>query len=284
MKIVELAQDATLSLRNDGKLEVFFLGVGSLFAERHFKTNFVLVKGNDHVLVDFGNTGPIAWRTTTGLEPSVIDVVLPSHSHDDHIGGLGHLALYNRYIGVPYMQRPKLQLIATEEYSTLLWDRSLRGNLEWNEVSPEGRPLTLTDFFDVHHAKRHVGVRDSWTIDVGEIHIELFRTRHIPEQAESIEEAFPTYGIYVDDRVFFSCDTQFDPELLNIYERRGVELYFHDVQFFPGAVHAPLEDLRTLPEQIRSKMLLTHYADTWEEHDISEFAGWAQQGVRYCFE
>jgi ribonuclease BN (tRNA processing enzyme) len=284
MNIVELAPDEPLSLKNDGVLEVFFLGVGSLFAEEHFQTNFLLVKGDRHVLVDFGNTGPTAWRATTRLEPSAINVILPSHSHDDHIGGLGHLALYNRYIGVPYMQRPKLQLIATEEYSTILWENSLRGNLEWNEISPEGVPLTLADFFDVSHPQRHSGPRTSWTIDVGNIHLELFRTRHIPEQAKSIEESFPTYGLYVDDRVFFSCDTQFDPDLLDIYEKRGVERYFHDVQFFPGAVHAPLEDLRTLPEAIRKKMLLTHYADTWREHDVRDFIGWAQQGTRYRFE
>ncbi len=284
MKIVGLAPGVPLSLKNDGGLEVFFLGVGSLFAERHFQTNFLLVKGSQHVLVDFGNTGPAAWRATTSLEPSAIEVVLPSHSHDDHVGGLGHLALHNRYVGVPHMLRPKLKLIATSEYATALWENSLRGNLEWNEISPEGRPPNLDDYFDVSHPQLHPGHRSSWTIDVGDLHLELFRTRHIPEQAKSVEEAFPSYGLYVDDRVFFSCDTQFDPELLEFYEKRGVELYFHDVQFFPGAVHAPLEDLRTLPEKIRRKMLLTHYADTWEEHDISDFAGWAQQCVRYYFE
>ena len=155
MKIVELAPNAPLSLQNDGALEVFFLGVGSLFSTRHFQTNFLLIKGNDHVLIDFGNTGPTALRSTTRLEPSAIEVVLPSHSHDDHIGGLGHLALYNRYVGIPFEQRPQLRLVATEEYATILWERSLRGNLEWNEVSPEGRPLTLADFFDIHHPQHH---------------------------------------------------------------------------------------------------------------------------------
>ena len=284
MKIVELAPNAPLSLHNDGGLEVFFLGVGSLFATSHFQSNFLLVKGDDHVLVDFGNTGPTAWRQTTRLEPSAIEVILPSHSHDDHIGGLGHLALYNRYVGVPLAQRPQLRLVATEEYATILWERSLRGNLEWNEISPEGRPLAMDDYFDVHHPQLHPGDRDRWTIDIGSLHLELFRTLHIPEQARTIDEAFPTYGVYVDDRVFFSCDTQFDPALLELYEERGVEWYFHDVQFFPGAVHAPLEDLRTLPEAIRRKMLLTHYADTWAEHDVSDFAGWTRQGVRYCFD
>ncbi len=58
---------------------------------------------------------------------------------------------------------------------------------------------------------------------------------------------------------------------------------FHDVQFFPGAVHAPLSELATLPAAMRDKMLLVHYADNWQEQDISGFAGWARQGVLYRF-
>lgn len=284
MKVIQLARDESLNLNTDGPLEVFFLGVGSLFATRHFQTNFLLIKGEDHVLVDFGNTGPNALRSTARLEPSAIEVVLPSHSHDDHIGGLGHLALHNRYVGIPFMGKPKTQLIATSEYEQLLWQNSLRGSLEWNEVNDSGDPLTLRDFFDVKHPEFHAGQRDSWTIDVGSMHLELFRTIHIPEQANSIEETFPSYGLYVDDRVFFSCDTQFDRELIDLYAAKGVEAWFHDVQFFPGAVHAPLEDLKTLPEPVRRSMYLTHYSDNWLEQDIAGFAGWTEQGVRYRFE
>ncbi len=284
MKIIELAQSEALSLKTDGPLEVFFLGVGSLFATRHFQTNFILIKGEDHVLVDFGNTGPFALRATARLEPPAIDVVLPSHSHDDHIGGLGHLALYNRYVGMPFMKRPKLRLVTTPEYEQVLWENSLRGSLEWNEVDPTGKPLALRDFFDVVYPQHHPGQRDSWTIDVGTLHLELFRTIHIPEQATSVAETFPSYGLYVDNRVFFSCDTQFDRELIDLYAARGVEAWFHDVQFFPGAVHAPLEDLKTLPDDVKAKMLLTHYSDNWQDFAIDGFAGWTQQGVRYRFE
>lgn len=59
---------------------------------------------------------------------------------------------------------------------------------------------------------------------------------------------------------------------------------FHDVQFCPGAVHAPLNDLKTLPAEIKAKMWLMHYADNWQSQEIKDFAGWTQQGVRYIFD
>ncbi len=58
---------------------------------------------------------------------------------------------------------------------------------------------------------------------------------------------------------------------------------FHDVQFFPGAVHAPLEELKTLPKEIRKKMHLIHYADNWKDQRIIGFAGFAEERLRYIF-
>jgi ribonuclease BN (tRNA processing enzyme) len=285
MQLVSLPDNKPLSLRNDGGLEAFFIGVGSLFSTEHFHTNFLLVKGEDHLLVDFGSTGPNALRRVARLEPADIRVMMPSHSHDDHIGGLGFLALTSRYIAVPFMQRPKLRLIVTEEYERVLWERSLRGNLEWNEVDSTGKPLTLADYVEVvHPTPAGNGDLARWTVDVGSIHVEIFRTRHIPQQATTVDEAKLSYGFFVDDRVFFSCDSQFDPALVQHYADKGAEWFFHDVQFFPGAVHAPLADLKTLPASIRERMWLVHYADNWRDQEIEGFAGWARQGMRYIFD
>jgi ribonuclease BN (tRNA processing enzyme) len=285
MKLVPLAVDESLSLRNDGTLEVFFLGVGSMFAQRHYQLNIILVKGDQHLLVDFGMTGPASMHNVARLNPAFIHAVLPTHSHDDHIGGLGYLALTSKYIGQPFMKQPKLKLITTGEYRDILWDRSLRGSLEHNERKEDGSGLVMTDFFDIVLAEpKDTGDRPTWIIQLGDMKIELFRTRHIPEQATTIAESFISYGLFVDDRVFLSGDTQFDPELIQNYAARGAEVFFHDVQFFPGAVHAPLTDLRTLPEAIKQRMFLNHLADSWEEQDPGGFAGWAQQGITYRFD
>jgi len=274
-----------LSLTNAGELELCFLGVGSAFAANNRQTNFLIIKGDDHVLVDFGMTGPNALTEVVGLKPTDIRVVLPTHSHSDHVGGIECLALMNRYVGMRFKNDPKLKMVVTEEYQRVLWDYTLRGGLEWNEAGPhEGQKLQFCDFFEVIRPKwLRAQPRETWEVDVGGIHMELFRTKHIPEQATSWEAAFLSYGMMIDGRVFFSGDTRFDRELIDLYADRS-EVMFHDVQFFPGAVHAPLADLWTLPADVRSKMLLMHYADNWREQDIAGFAGWTRPGVRYIFD
>ena len=85
-----------------------------------------------HVLVDFVMTGPRALRDVTGLEPPDIEVVLLTHSHADHVGGIESLALMNRYIGMLTLGKKKLTIIIDENYQRVLWDYTLRGGLEWN--------------------------------------------------------------------------------------------------------------------------------------------------------
>ena len=86
----------------------------------------------------------------------------------------------------------------------------------------------------------------------------------------------------IDDRVFFSGDTKLDPDLVHTYADRS-EAMFHDVKFFPGAVHAPLNDLYGFAPEIKDKMYLVHYADSYENQGIIGFAGWAKQGQPYVF-
>ena len=280
--------ETPLSLSNSGTLELLFFGTGSAFAATHRQTNFMLKKGSAHVVVDFGTTGPIALNEY-GVQSTEIEVVLPTHSHADHIGGVECLALMNRYVGVRFMNRPKLKLIIPESYETVLWENTLRGGLEWNETDHEGKALTFHDYFDaVHPTRKKKAKRETYTIDIPcgprrkKLRLEIFRTNHIPEQAESWESAFPSYGLFVDDKLFISGDSKFDPDLINTYAARS-EVMFHDVQFFTGGVHASLAELATLPDEVKQKMYLTHYADNWEEQDIDGFAGWAEEGVLYRF-
>jgi ribonuclease BN (tRNA processing enzyme) len=272
-----------LALTTDGELKLFFIGVGSAFAAKNFQNNVLIIKGDTHIMVDFGMTGPQALLTTTGLAPTDIGMVLPTHSHADHVGGLECVALTNRYVGQRFMHKPKTKMVIGQEYQRILWDYTLRGGLEWNEEPTDThKRLTFSDFFEVIRPtwKSHQP-REIFEVEVGPIHLEMFRTRHIPEQSTGWETSFVSFGLMIDNKVFFSGDTQFDPELVEMYSHAKV--MFHDVQFFPGAVHAPLEDLRKLPKGIKSKMLLMHYADNYEAQKVEEFAGWAKQGVEYTF-
>jgi ribonuclease BN (tRNA processing enzyme) len=266
---------------NSGKLEILFLGVGSAFSVKNNQTNFLIIKGDKHILVDFGMTGPKALNQH-GIDLFDITTVLPTHSHADHIGGIECLSLMNRYVGVPFKKKEKLKMIITEEYQRILWENSLRGGLEYNEES-QGKRLNLVDYFNVVRPqwKAHQP-REIFEIKYEGIKLEIFRTKHVPEQSVAWQDSFISYGLFIDDSVFVSCDTRFDRDLIDLYAAKS-DVMFHDVQFFPGAVHAPLADLKELPYYIKEKMILIHYADDYEKHDVSDFKGYAKEGYRYSF-
>jgi ribonuclease BN (tRNA processing enzyme) len=271
------------NLKTNGDLMVYFIGVGSAFATKNNQTNLLIVKGDDHVMIDFGRTGPEAFSQTTGLSPYDIEVVFPTHSHGDHIGGIEQLAQMNKYVGIPFMGKKKLKMVVNTEYQRIIWENSLRGGLEYNEELMEGRVMTFKDYFDiirpewVTHQPREI-----FSVDIGDLHLEIFRTNHVPEQSNSWTSSFISYGLFIDNRVLFSGDSKFDLDLLSMYGDKA-EMIFHDVQFFPGAVHAPLEDLKQLDSDIKSKIRLVHYADNYEEQDVSGFAGWTEQAYPYMF-
>jgi ribonuclease BN (tRNA processing enzyme) len=269
------------TLTNDGRLELFFIGVGSAFAEVNNQTNLLIIKGNQHVMVDFGRTAPEAFKHTTGISPYQIEYIFPTHSHGDHIGGIEQLAQMNKYVGIPRMNRPKLKMIISVEYQRILWENSLRGGLEYNEELANGRVMTFADYFEVVRPKwKQHQPREIFEIQLGDLHLEIFRTNHIPEQSLSWAGSFISYGLFIDGKVLFSGDSKFDMDLLETYAPKA-EAIFHDVQFFPGAVHAPLADLQTIPW--KDKTYLVHYADSWQQQDIRGFKGWTIQGESYYF-
>lgn len=281
MKIVEV--EKPYKLINESGLEVSFLGTGSAFGRKLFNTNFLLVKGDTHLLVDFGITGPIALSSVLGVEITDIENILLTHSHSDHIGGVEYLALFNRYVSQPLFKKSKLNLIIDEEYSKYLWDHSLSGGMERNESTDVISKLYLNDYFNIINPRLITNnPRCIFEIDFKGIQLEIFATNHIPDKVVSINQAFFSYGIFVDDRILFSGDTKFDSDLFNLYGAKA-EIIFHDCSFFSNPVHASLEELETLPKEIKSKMLLVHYGDDWEKYDVSNFMGLVHQGLRYIF-
>lgn len=283
-KIAEVISErkSPLSLKNDGDLELFFIGTGSAFATSLYQTNFLIIKGDYHILVDFGMTGPTALLNTAGLKAHNIETVLPTHSHADHVGGIEYLGLMNRYVGMKLMNRPKIKMIISEEYQRVLWDGTLRGGMEWNEQEINtGRKLSFGDYFQlIRPIWKKSQPREVFEIDFNGIHLEMFRVMHTPESAVDWQESFISHGLFIDDKIFVSGDTKFDLDLINMYKDRA-QVMFHDCQFFKGGVHASLEELKTLPFKVKRKMFLMHYPDSWEKQNIDGFAGWTEQGKSY---
>jgi ribonuclease BN (tRNA processing enzyme) len=269
-------------LSTEGKLHLFFLGTGSAFAKSLFQNNLLIMKGDDHVMVDCGTKAPLALHSL-GLSTMDIRTFLITHSHADHVGGLEEVMLLNRYVA-----RKKADIIINTDYETLLWEMSLKGGSGLNERH-NGRDLAFSDFWNpLRPVPRPDLPRGAEEINIGSINLKLIRTNHIPEQSESWQDSHYSVGLIIDDRIFFSGDTKFDPELITRMD--GIfnfEVIFHDVQFFTGGIHASIEELSTLDRKLKERILLVHYGDKWRGHRKTAaeagFMGFTKQKTRYIF-
>ena len=170
---IETLDNRKLSLKNDGKLELFFVGVGSAFTKRHYQTNLLVIKGKDHLLIDCGTKGTQALYEL-GIPITDIKNFLITHSHADHIGGLEEAALMGRYA-----TKKKPVMVINETYQHILWDMSLRGGSAYNEEEAKDM-LSFCDFWDIIRPQWLPDYpRETFSTKIGNIDIKMMRTKHI---------------------------------------------------------------------------------------------------------
>lgn len=268
-----------VALSNEGDLELYFVGTGSAFAKTLNQNNLLITKGSEHVLIDCGTKCSQALYEA-GLPLANIRNFLITHSHADHIGGLEEAQLFGRYVS----QR-KPRMVINEAYQRILWEQSLRGGSEMSET----RLLGFEDLWDVIRPTPVADApRETWEANIGDINLKMPRTMHFPDDAPSWKESQWSCGVIIDERVFFSADTRFDEDLVISFDRLyDFEVIFHDCQLFTGGVHASIEELASLPADIKARMVLMHYGDNWRDFEQQAkdagFHSWALQGHVYSF-
>lgn len=241
-------------------LELQMIGTGSAFAKTYFNNNALLRDGDYTLLIDCGVTAPLALHRL-GKSFSDVDAVLITHIHADHVGGLEELAFKMKYT-----YKRKIKLYIAESLASILWEHSLKGGLY------QAREITrLEDLFEVCPlaADQPYSISDN-------IKVELIPTKHIPGKS--------SYSLYINDRIFYSSDMVYNPELLkHLTEKRGCKMILHECQLEGhGEVHTTLDELKRLPEEIRGMIYLMHYGDNKDEYlDQTEGMTFMEQGRIY---
>ena len=108
---VSVQDAASIALRNDGHLSLYFVGTGAAFSKTLNQNNLLIVKGDDHLLIDCGSTCTRALHDV-GVKVAELQNFLITHSHADHIGGLEEVQLFGRYVN---QQKPRM--VINEEVS-----------------------------------------------------------------------------------------------------------------------------------------------------------------------
>lgn len=270
-----------LKLTNDGQLSLFFIGTGSAFSKTNYQNNLVVIKGNDHILIDCGTLCSLVLKNNYNTDISEIKNLILTHPHADHIGGVEEVALVGKYI-----TKTKPNLIIPKPFIKRLWKDSLCGGIQFSE---NGR-MRYKDYFET---VKTVLIRkkpfEIYAVKFGEIDLKLFRTRHVTTKPKSFRNSQLSYGVLIDEKVLFTGDTQYNPRQLEwmLEEYPTIEYIFHDcdISGYSKGVHASYEQLNFLSKEFRCKTYLCHYNEAVNNIDalVDGFAGLAKEGVYYDF-
>jgi ribonuclease BN (tRNA processing enzyme) len=232
---------------SDRAFEVVVLGAGDSFSETHHPTALLLVCDGWRLAIDCPDMYrsvllDAAQRSKRPLSLSEIDHVLITHVHGDHMNGLEGVAFYKHFV-----EGKRVNLVTSPEVRATIWDQRLKASMGSLWDGTVFRSMGFDDYFE------HVPLDWSGAVDVGPFRIRARRTiHHVPTSALYIEAAGRSLG--------YSSDTAFDPALIRFLE--PADLVIHETNF--GPAHTPYSALAALPVELRGKMRLVHYPDTFD--------------------
>jgi ribonuclease BN (tRNA processing enzyme) len=230
-------------------LRLVSLGVGDAFSALYYSSCFAVEAEGQWLLMDSPHPIRKIFREGTQAAGMAMDVdrigaLILTHLHGDHASGVEGLAFYFRYV----LGR-RLPVITHPEIAAQLWCKHLAGGMEWSLQEAHKPPVQRMpdEFVEI------IPLAESETLRWGPFSLSCRKTIHnIPTIALMVRAAGRTLG--------YSADTAYDPSLIDWLA--PADLIVHEA--CGGFMHTPYEDLLTLSPELRAKMLILHYPDTFD--------------------
>jgi len=241
------------------QVEILFLGSGDAFGSGgRFQTCFHVRAEATHFLIDCGASSLIAMKRF-GVDPSSLDIILLSHLHGDHFGGLPFLIL-----DAQFSRRTRPLVIAGPPGV----EARVRDAME---VLFPGSSAVQRKFI-VQFAELAEG---SETV-LGPLSVIPYRVVH-PSGAPSFALRVTCEGKVIG----YSGDTEWTDTL--VQAARGADLFICEAYVFEKKIKYHL-DYRTLMDRRTQlgcrRLMLTHMSDDMLQRLQGLDADWAEDGKR----
>lgn len=225
-----------------------FIGTGDAFtyADTLGHNSAWFFTENTNIMIDMPYSNYERIREIDKTFKDVENIII-THNHADHTNGLEKFAYFRKFNpACSKVQKPKLYV--EENVLHELWENNLKAGLMY---SSDYTVKSLQDYFEVVIVKAY----EYFYID--NMKFKLIPTKHMGYM--------DSFGILVEGLFYYSGDSTLDKELLKKISP-NVQYIFHDCHMWDLEIasHASLEDIKSLPEEIKNKTILMHYHDGYD--------------------
>ena len=223
-------------------MQLQFVGCGDAFGSGgRFNTCFHVAGNGTSFLIDCGATSPVAMKRL-GIDANDIDIILVTHFHGDHFGGIPFFMLEAQLV----TRRERPLMIAGPPGLPQRYARAMDAAFPSSPQQPARFQLTLREIVPYESAC------------IGPLRVSAFPVVHV-------EAAGPCVGyrIEVDGKVLgYSGDTEWTETLIEI--ARDADLFVCEAYTYDRKVnsHTDYATLAThLPALRAKRLVLTHMAE-----------------------